>query len=110
VKVAFSEAPAARIRVALSRKNGVEERMFGGIGFLFHGNMVGGVWKDSLVVRLGEDQGEDALLEPLVKEFDITGRQMRGWVLVAPEGVEVDDQLNTWIQRAVKFVGRLPAK
>ena len=35
---------------------------------------------------------------------------MKGWVLVAPEGVEDDDQLNGWIQRAVKFVGTLPAK
>jgi hypothetical protein len=35
---------------------------------------------------------------------------MRGWVLVQPDGVEEDDQLNRWIQRAVKFVGKLPGK
>jgi hypothetical protein len=35
---------------------------------------------------------------------------MKGWVLVAPEGVEADDQLGGWIQRAVKFVGALPVK
>jgi hypothetical protein len=38
------------------------------------------------------------------KEFDITGRPMKGWVLVEAEGVEDDDQLKGWIQRAMKFV------
>jgi hypothetical protein len=34
---------------------------------------------------------------------------MKGWVLIAPEGVE-DDQLSDWIDRGVKFIGTLPAK
>ena len=65
---------------------------------------------DSLIVRLGPDEGVEALLEPHVKEFDITGRAMKGWVLVEPEGIEGDEQLGGWIQRAVKFVKTLPAK
>ena len=67
--------------------------MFGGIGFLPHGNMLMGGWKDSFIVRLGPEGGDEALLEPHVKAFDITGRPMKGWVLVEPEGVEDDDQL-----------------
>ena len=109
--MAFDESLAARIREALARKRGVEEKkMFGGVGFLLHGNMLVGVWKDSLIARLGPDNHEDALLEPHVREFDITGRAMKGWVLVGPEGVQDDEQLSAWIQRAVKFVGALPAK
>ena len=84
--------------------------MFGGVGFLLNGNLLVEVWKDSLCVRLGPEQAEEALPEPHVKEFDITGRPMKGWVLVEPEGVEDDDQLSDWIQRAVKFAGKLPAK
>ena len=84
--------------------------MFGGVGFLLHGNMFVGVWKDSLIVRLGPDEGEEALKEPHVSEFDITGRAMKGWVLVAPEGVDADEQLKGWIERATKFVKTLPAK
>ena len=96
---------------ALARRKNVEERkLFGCVGFLLNGNMLVGVWKDSLIVRLGPDEGDEALLEPHVKEFDITGRPMKGWVLVEPEGVEGDDQLSGWIRRAVKFVGKLPAK
>ena len=84
--------------------------MFGGVGFLRNGNMLIGVWKDSLIVRLGPEQGEEALREPHVKEFDITGRPMKGWVMVEPQGVEDDGQVKAWIQRAVKFVGQLPGK
>src|SRR5947207_15712234 len=109
--MAFDESLAQRIRDALARKKNIEEKkMFGGICFLINGNMLVGVWKDSLIARLGPDEGEEALLEPHVKEFDITGRAMKGWVLVAPAGFESDDQLGGWIQRAVTFVGSLPAK
>jgi TfoX/Sxy family transcriptional regulator of competence genes len=109
--MAFDEALAGRIRDVLKRKSGVEEKkMFGGIGFLLNGNMLVGVWKDSLILRLGPDESDEALKEPHVSEFNITGRAMKGWVLVAPEGVGDDDQLSGWVQRAVRFVGKLPAK
>jgi hypothetical protein len=109
--MAFSEQLAERIRQGLARRKGIEEKkMFGGVGFLLNGNLLVGVWKDSLIVRLGPDEGDEALKEPHVKEFDITGRPMKGWVLVGPEGVEGDDELSGWVQRAMKFVGKLPAK
>jgi hypothetical protein len=109
--MAFDETLAGRIRQCLARQRNVEEkRMFGGVGFLLNGNLLVGVWKQSLVVRLGPDEGELALREPHVKEFDITGRAMRGWVLVGPAGVRDDEPLAGWIQRAVEFVGTLPAK
>ena len=109
--MAFSASLAARIRDALARKKNIEEKkMFGGIGFLLNGNMLVGVWKNSLIVRLGPDEGEVALLEPHVREFDITGKAMKGWAMVEPEGLEDDDQLKDWIQRATKFVGTLSKK
>ena len=109
--MAFSETLAKRIRQRLARRKGVGERkMFGGIGFLLNGNLLVGVWKDSLVVRLGEEEGEGALKEPHVKEFDITGRAMKGWVLVGPEGIKDDEHLTAWIGRATRFVRTLPAK
>jgi hypothetical protein len=109
--MAFDESLAARIRQQLARRKNVEEKkMFGGVGFLFNGNLLVGVWKESLIVRLGPEQGEEALKEPHVKEFDITGRPMKGWVLVEPEGVEGDVTLKGWIERAVKFVRTLPTQ
>lgn len=109
--MAFDEDLAARIRERLARQKGIgEKRMFGGVGFLLNGNLLVGVWKDSLAVRLGKEQGEAAAGELHVRPFDITGKPMRGWVLVAPEGVEDDDQLAGWIGRAGAFVRTLPAK
>ena len=109
--MAYSEPLAERIRHGFARRRNVDEKqMFGGIGFLLNGNMCVGVWKDSLIARVGPEQYEAALQQPFVREFDITGRAMKGWVLVAPAGLEDDDQLAEWIQRAVKFVGKLPAR
>jgi TfoX/Sxy family transcriptional regulator of competence genes len=109
--MAFSEALAERIRRRLARRKAVEEkRMFGGVGFLLRGNLLVGIWKDSLVVRLGPDEGEEALKEPHVQEFDITGRPMKNWVLIEPAGIADDEQLGEWINRAEKFVRTLPAK
>jgi TfoX/Sxy family transcriptional regulator of competence genes len=109
--MAFDEKLAACIRDALARTKKIEEKkMFGGIGFLVNGNMLVGVWKNSLIVRVGPDGYDDAPLEPHVKEFDITGKPMKGWGLVEPEGVEDDGQLKNWIQQAGKFVGKLPGK
>jgi TfoX/Sxy family transcriptional regulator of competence genes len=109
--MAYDETLADRIRQRLARRKQIEEKkMFGGVGFLLNGNMVVGVWKDSLIVRLGPEGGDEALTEPHVKEFDITGRAMKGWVLVEPAGVDDDDRLSTWIERAMSFVGKLPVK
>ena len=109
--MAFDESLVGGIRDALAHKRNIEEKkMFGGVGFLLNGNMLVGVWKDSLIVRVGPDAYEEALLEPHVKEFDITGRPMKGWVLVEPTGVEDDNQLKVWIQHAMNFVGMLPGK
>ena len=109
--MAFDESLAARIRDALARKKGVEEKkMFGCVCFLLNGNALAGVWNDWLIVRLGADEGEAALWESHVRAFDITGKPMRNWVAVEPEGVEDDDQLEAWIERATTFVRTLPKK
>ena len=63
-----------------------------------------------LIARVGPDAYDDARTEPHVREFDITGKPMKGWVMVEPEGVEGDDQLAAWVGRAVAFVGTLPGK
>ena len=109
--MAFDEDLAARIRKAVGRKKGVEEKkMFGGLGILLNGNLLVGVWKDSMIVRLDPEQADDALLEPHVSRFDVTGRPMKGWIMVAPDGVADEAAVKQWVQRAAQFVGKLPAK
>lgn len=109
--MAYDESLAERLRNMLTRQNGItEKKMFGGIGFLLNGNMCVGVWKNDLILRIGRDIYEQTLAEPCVKEFDITGRAMTGWVMVEPDGVRADEELLDWVRLATKFTGSLPAK
>ena len=104
----FSESLAARTRDALAREPGItEKKMFGGLSFLLHGKLLVGVFKDSLIARVGPGQAKTALKKPHVGVFDITGRPMKGWVVVEPEGVDRDADLKTWIRQAIEFVSAL---
>ena len=107
----YDETLADRVRPLLARKRGfAEKKMFGGIGYLLHGNMTVGVWKEFLIVRTGPDAYEDALNQAHVKKFDITGKAMTGWVMVQPGGLESDADLKQWVNLAVKFAKSLPPK
>lgn len=107
----YSESLVQRVRdLVRHRRNIVEKKMFGGIVFLLHGNMLVGVWKTSLIARVGAEAYEAALQNSHVSEFDVTGRPMKGWVMVGAEGVEIDLQLAQWIESAHEFVSTLPRK
>lgn len=107
----FSQSLADRVRHTLRNHRGItEKKMFGGVGFLLNGNLLVCVWKSSLIVRLGADQASVALKQPHVREFDVTGRPMKGWIMVEPDGLESDGQLFGWVERATEFVETLPGK
>ena len=84
--------------------------MFGGVGFMLQGNMACGVNGADLIVRVGPERYESALAEPHTKLFDMTGRPMKGWVVVIPEGYEANGDLKAWVQRGVAYAMSLPAK
>lgn len=109
--VSYDESLARRLRHLLARKPGIaEKRMFGGLAFLLDGRMTVGLWKDSLIARLGEDQAAIALRQPGVREFDITGRPMRGWVMIDAAELAEDVELDDWIGQSLRFVRTLPGK
>ena len=110
--MAYDEALAARIRDALAGREAItEKKMFGGLGFLYHGNMCVGVSSQGgLIVRLGE-AGDEYLDQPHVEPYSAGGgRTMSGWLRVEKEGVESAEALETWVDRAVSFTGSLPPK
>ena len=84
--------------------------MFSGICHLLNGNMFCGVHKDFLILRLGADNAGDALKLPYVRPFDITGRPMKGWVMMAEDGFKSDNDLKKWLDQTRKFVKTLPTK
>jgi TfoX/Sxy family transcriptional regulator of competence genes len=109
--MAVDEQLAERVRGALGGVDGlVEKRMFGGLAFLLHGNMSVGVHGEDLIVRLAPEQTEEALAEPGVRVFDMTGRPMKGWVLVGPEATASEEALGGWVTRGVDFAESLPPK
>jgi TfoX/Sxy family transcriptional regulator of competence genes len=109
--MAYSHALAERVRTAIgSRRDVVEKKMFGGVVFLLRGNMLVGIWRQSLIVRLGSEQAAAALKLDYVREFDVTGRPMKNWIMVDPDGLDTDAELAAWIERATAFVETLPAK
>jgi TfoX/Sxy family transcriptional regulator of competence genes len=107
----YDEHLDARIKKIVSTwKNTADNKMFGGVCHLLQGNMFCGVYKDFLILRLGEDESKKAMKLPFVRPFDITGRPMKGWVMVDGLGFESDDALKEWLEKAKKFAGSLQPK
>src|SRR5512140_2327812 len=105
------ERLAARIRELLAGTTGLEEkRMFGGVGFLVHGNLACGINQGGLIVRLAPEDHARALGRAHVKPFDMRGRPMKGWIVVEPEGYAQARALREWVRRGVEFAQSLPAK
>jgi len=109
--MAYDENLARRMRAEIGSLPGlVEKRMFGGVGFMVQGNMACGVHGNDLIARVGSDRYEQALARPHTKPFDMTGRPMTGWVMVAPSGVAGDEDLASWVRMGVEYALSLPAK
>jgi TfoX N-terminal domain len=109
--VAYDEALAERVRDVISVRDGFSERkMFGGIGFMLRGNMACGVSGDELMVRLDAEGAEKALAEEHVRVFDMTGRPLKGWILVGPEATASDENLAGWVDAGADFAASLAPK
>ncbi|WP_328785219.1 TfoX/Sxy family protein [Streptomyces canus] len=77
--------------------------MFGGIASLYLGNTAVGVTGDELMVRVGPDAADADLARPGARVFDMTGRPMRGWVVVAGSAVTEDEALGAWNRRGTRL-------
>jgi TfoX N-terminal domain len=109
--MAYDEGLATRIRELIGAESGLaEKKMFGGLAFLLDGNMACGVRGDDLIVRTDPDGHEAALAETGARPFDLTGRPMRGWIMVGADGHAEDDDLRRWVDRGVGYARGLPPK
>lgn len=109
--MSFDQRLAQRIReILVGTPDLVEKKMFGGIGFLIQGNMACGVNRDNLIVRVGPEKHQEAMSQPHVQPFDLTGKSMSGWVIVNPEGLASEAELDHWIIQGVDYARTLPAK
>ena len=109
--MAYSLSLADRLRDCLDRYPHItDKRMFGGLGFFHQGNMLAAIWKEHLVLRLGYEQASQAVKLPGVKHFNVTGKSMKGWVMIHENEIEDDVLLKHWLLQAIEFVKTLPEK
>lgn len=87
-----------------------EKKMFGGVGYLIHGNMAVGVHGNDLMVRVGPENHTEAMKRPHTRPFDMTGRPMSGWLVVEAEGIKDPAVLAEWVQLGVAYAQSLPPK
>ena len=78
-------------------------KMMGGLCFMVDDKMCIGIEKQQLMLRVGLDAYEDCLKRRHCRPMDFTGRPLKGYVYVDPEGVKTKRQLEPWIQHALDF-------
>ncbi len=106
--MAFDELLADQVRACLQQVAGVsEKKMFGGLAFMAGGHLTVGVYGDGLIARIGAQGMEAATAEPGVRPFDMTGRPMRG-IVVIDSAVLDDKALDRWVGQARSYVAGLP--
>lgn len=88
----------------------IKKKMFGGVGYMMNGNMCFGIHREYLVIRTSAEKAEELLKGEGVSPFDITGRPMKGWLMVSPDSVETEERLQDMLQLAVDHVKTLPGK
>ena len=109
--MAYDTKLAERVRAIVGARRGLTERkMFGGIAWMVHGNMACGVLEDELIVRLGAEDSDRALAEPDARAFDMTGRPMRGFVVVGGQSIAQDGELRAWVDAGADYASSLPPK
>lgn len=109
--MAYDEGLATRIRDLVGDEHRLtEKKMFGGLAMLLDGNMAIGVHGDGLIVRAEPGQHDALLAEPGARPFDLTGRPMKGWIVVDPEGCSEDVDLRRWVDRGISYARNLPPK
>lgn len=109
---AASDELTERIRVIIGHRVGVtEKKMFGGAGFMLHGNMVVGSMKSgALLMRIGPERHEAAKALPGAYAMQQGGKEMIGFVEITDDGISDDEALKQSIAFAWDFVKTLPPK
>ncbi|MDC6366896.1 MULTISPECIES: TfoX/Sxy family protein [Flavobacteriaceae] len=98
--MAYNEETVKRIRetINLFPETFTEKKMFGGVAFLFHGKMTVGPVKDDLAVRIVPEKMEQVMQQEFVRPMDFTGKPMKEFVFVSPEGFRTEEQLQYWVE------------
>lgn len=115
--MAYDLKLADRVRELVDERLGehvdalTEQKMFGGLAFLVHGHMAVVVsGQGGIMLRVPPDRTEQLLQQPGAAPMVMRGREMTGWLRVAPEAVGTRRQLERWVARGVDHALGLPPK
>ena len=111
--MAVDDALAERVREGLLAVSGAlpdEKRMFGGLCFMIAGNMCCGILGERLIARVGPHAYPSLLNEPGAGAMDVTGRPMKGMVMVDADAIADEAALQRWLSHCFSFVRTLPPK
>ena len=107
----YNEALAQRVRMEIGPQAGLsEKKMFGGVSFLINGNLACGVIGEELILRVRPEETQQVLSQPHTRVFDFTGKPMKGWVVVLPQGLSDAADLKRWVRQGVEYAAALPRK
>jgi TfoX/Sxy family transcriptional regulator of competence genes len=102
--MAYSENLAGRVAEALRKVKKLEtKKMMGGLCFMVDDKMALGILAEDLMVRLDPEVREKALKKKGCREMGFTGRPMKAFVFVGPEGTRTDKELREWVELALEF-------
>jgi hypothetical protein len=104
-KLLADRAHACRQQVAAVS----EKKMSGGLAFVTGGHLTAGVYGDGLIARIGARDGDAATAGPGVRPVDMTGRPMRG-IVVIDSAAPDNEALDRWIGQGRNDVSGLPPK
>ncbi|HJS26458.1 MAG TPA: TfoX/Sxy family protein [Actinomycetota bacterium] len=110
--MAYDEALAARIRELVAGEPGLtEQKMFGGLAFLVGGHLaVAASGQGGVLVRVDPEQSDSIVASTSARPMEMRGRQMQGWLRVAPEELRTKRQLAKWVTLGATYARSLPAK
>jgi TfoX/Sxy family transcriptional regulator of competence genes len=102
--MAYNEHLANRTReLFYTKKSAKEKKMMGGLTFMVNDKMCIGILNDDLMARIDPEFYEFALEKRGCREMDFTGRPMKGFVFVGPEGTKSKMDLEYWVNLALDF-------
>lgn len=103
--MAYNEFLEERVeQVLLSKQVSFEKKkMMGGLCFLIDAKMCVGIVKEELMVRIHPEKCEDLLQTKSCRPMDFTGRPMKGYLFVSPEGVDLAEDLEFWVDLCLEF-------
>lgn len=89
----------------------IKRKMFGGVCYLLNGNISFGIYKEYMIVRVGDEERADNLIDNKdILPFDITGKKMKGWIMVHNRLLNSEEEIERWARMGLDFAATLPGK